>query len=53
LDTATNKFIPKLALTDSVTEEQKSSKLKDDQYQVANLGEEDVPMTANLLRLLP
>ena len=53
-DAGTKQFIAKVPLTDTNPEVSKSKdKADDQQYQVARLGEEDVPMTSNMLRLLP
>ena len=50
------KFVSEILLTDNSATKGASKKdkaIQDEGYQVAGLGEEDVPMTANLLRLLP
>jgi hypothetical protein len=50
------KFVSEITLingADAKAANKKEKAKQEDQYQVAGLGEEDVPMTANLLRLLP
>lgn len=47
-------FIANVLLTEPNSDAERKSKTKqEEQFQVAGFGEEDVPMTANMLRLLP